>query len=58
MAVWRTPAPRPDNALLAQLKSDHDVAKLLSPEILDGCFDDAYHLAQVDLVFDRVFVPE
>lgn len=58
MAVWRTPAPRPDNALLAQLKSDHDVAELLSPEILDGCFDDAYHLAQVDLVFDRVFVPE
>jgi adenylosuccinate lyase len=55
MTVWRTPAPRPGDALLSQLSSDPDVTSALGAERLKGCFDDAYHFAQVDLIFERVF---
>jgi adenylosuccinate lyase len=37
------------------LKSDADVAKLLSPAEIDSCFDLAHHLAHVDAIFARVF---
>jgi adenylosuccinate lyase len=55
MAVWRMPAPRAGDALLAQLRSDPEVTEALSPEVLAGCFDEAYHFAQVDFIFARVF---
>lgn len=55
MAVWRAPAPRPGDALLAQLRADAEVTAVLSHEDLAGCFDEAYHFAQVDTVFKRVF---
>lgn len=55
MAVWRMPAPRPADALLAQLRSDREVTGALSAEVLSACFDEAYHFAQVDFIFERVF---
>jgi adenylosuccinate lyase len=55
MAVWKQPAPRPGDALLMQLFSDADVLGALGADRLRTCFDDAYHFAQVDLIFTRVF---
>jgi adenylosuccinate lyase len=55
MIVWRMPAPRPSDALLAQLHSDTAVMTALGVERLNACFDDAYHFAQVDTIFARVF---
>jgi adenylosuccinate lyase len=37
------------------LKSDADVAKLLTAAEIDACFDLAHHLAHVDAIFARVF---
>ncbi|MBI1187699.1 MAG: adenylosuccinate lyase [Alphaproteobacteria bacterium] len=53
MAVWRTPAPRPGDALQQALAADPAVA--LTPSELAACFDDAHHFARVDAIFARVF---
>ena len=37
------------------LKADADVAKLLSAADIDACFDLGHHLANVDVIFARVF---
>ncbi len=37
------------------LGADTEVAALMSPAALDGCFDLAHHLARVDDIFARVF---
>ncbi len=37
------------------LKADADVAKLLSAAEIDACFDLGHHLANVDVIFARVF---
>ncbi len=55
MAVWRMPAPRPGDSLLAQLRSDAEVTAALTTDALSACFQDAYHFAQVDTIFTRVF---
>jgi adenylosuccinate lyase len=40
---------------LTELKADADVTAKLSPQELEGMFDDAYHLKHVDTIFARVF---
>jgi adenylosuccinate lyase len=55
MAVWQSPPPRAETALLDKLKADKDVTGKLDPKTLDGCFDDAQHAARVDEIFARVF---
>ncbi len=37
------------------LKADADVAKLLTAQEIDACFDLDHHFANVDVIFDRVF---
>ena len=41
--------------LADHLKADAEVTALLSPEQIDACFDEAYHLKHVDTIFARVF---
>ncbi len=54
MKVWRAEGDR--KRLFAKLlKEDEEVSKKLSPEQIDNMFDDAYHLKNVDLIFERVF---
>jgi adenylosuccinate lyase len=55
MAVWRSPPPRAENALLDLLKADKDITAKLDANTLAGCFDDAHHFARVDEIFARVF---
>jgi adenylosuccinate lyase len=56
MQVWQHRGDR--TGLFAQnLKSDAEVAGLLSPEQIDAMFDDFYHLKHVDTIFERVFGP-
>ncbi len=55
MAVWQSPPPRPQTALLDKLKADKDVTGKLNVKTLESCFDDARHFAHVDAVFARVF---
>ncbi len=55
MAVWQSPPPRPETALLDRLKADKDVTAKLDAKTLDGFFDDAHHFARVDEIFARVF---
>ncbi len=55
MAVWRAPAPRAHDALLARLKADPEIAGKLGASALAACFDDAHHFARVDDIFARVF---
>ena len=55
MAVWQTPPPRAENALLERLKADPEIASKLSPDQLGACFDDAAHFQRVDEIFARVF---
>ncbi|MEN6441382.1 MAG: adenylosuccinate lyase [Syntrophobacter sp.] len=50
MSVW---AKRGE--LRQELKSDPEVARLLSPSEIDGLFDLKYHLKHVDTIFRRVF---
>ena len=37
--------------LADHLKADAEVTALLSPEQIDACFDEAYHLKHVDTIF-------
>ncbi len=55
MAVWQSPPPRAETALLDKLRADKDVTAKLDAETLQNCFDDAHHFARVDEVFARVF---
>ena len=55
MAVWQSPPPRKQHALLERLRADADITAKLSPETLEGCFNDAHHFARVDDIFARVF---
>ncbi|MEM9012144.1 MAG: adenylosuccinate lyase [Pseudomonadota bacterium] len=50
MKVWEMGAD-----FRAELGADPEVAAALSPVELDGLFDLAYHFAQVDTIFARVF---
>jgi adenylosuccinate lyase len=42
-------------SFLAELKADPDVSAKLSDADLEAMFDDGYHLAHVDTIFQRVF---
>ncbi|MEJ0059048.1 MAG: adenylosuccinate lyase [Terricaulis sp.] len=55
MAVWQSPPPRPENALIDRLRADADVTSKLDAKTLAGCFDDAHHFARLPQIFDRVF---
>ena len=55
MAVWQSPPPRRETALLDKLKADTDVTAKLDEKTLAACFDDAHHFARVDEIFARVF---
>jgi adenylosuccinate lyase len=55
MAVWQSPPPRAETALLDKLKADAEVTSKLDAETLSACFDDAHHLTRVDEIFARVF---
>jgi adenylosuccinate lyase len=55
MAVWQSPPPRAETALIDRLRADADVTVKLDAKTLDGCFDDAHHFARVDAIFKRVF---
>jgi adenylosuccinate lyase len=55
MAVWQSPPPRAETALLDALRADKDIATKLDARTLADCFDDAHHFARVDEIFARVF---
>jgi adenylosuccinate lyase len=55
MEVWRSPAPRSGDALLARLQGDAEITSRLNATALAACFDDATHFRQVDLIFERAF---
>jgi adenylosuccinate lyase len=55
MAVWQSPPPRAETALLDRLKSDSEVTARLDAKTLEACFDDAHHFARVDEIYARVF---
>ena len=55
MAVWQSPPPRADTALIDRLTADKDVTAKLDAKTLEGCFSDAHHFARVDEIFARVF---
>jgi adenylosuccinate lyase len=55
MAVWQSPPPRPETALIDKLRADKDITAKLDAKTLDACFDDAHHFARVDEIFARVF---
>jgi adenylosuccinate lyase len=50
MPVWRG-----EGDFLTLLKNDPDVAKALTAEEIEACFDLDYHFRQVDTIFRRVF---
>jgi adenylosuccinate lyase len=55
MKVWERPPAGREGAFLALLEQDPEVARHLDAATLDGLFDLAYHVRQVDAVFARVF---
>ncbi|MGE0294867.1 MAG: adenylosuccinate lyase [Hyphomonadaceae bacterium] len=55
MAVWQSPPPRAESALIDRLRADADVTAKLAPDALATCFDDAHHFLRVDAIFQRVF---
>jgi adenylosuccinate lyase len=55
MAVWQSPPPRAEDALLARLKADPEVTAKLDANALAACFEDAHHFARVDEIFTRAF---
>ncbi|MEJ0023696.1 MAG: adenylosuccinate lyase [Alphaproteobacteria bacterium] len=55
MDVWRSAPPRAPTALIDKLKADPDVTAKLDAKTLAGCFDDAHHFRNVDVIFNRVF---
>jgi adenylosuccinate lyase len=57
MAVWQSPSPRAETALLDKLTADAEVTAKLDPKSLAACFEDAHHFARVDEIFARAFGP-
>jgi adenylosuccinate lyase len=55
MAVWQSPPPRPETALIDKLKTDKDITAKLDAATLEACFDDAHHFARIDAIFKRAF---
>ena len=55
MDVWRSPAPRPADALISRLRADTEVTARLNAATLAACFEDAHHFRHVDTIFARVF---
>ncbi|MEQ1616710.1 MAG: adenylosuccinate lyase [Terricaulis sp.] len=55
MAVWQSPPPRAEAALLDRLSADGEIVAKLTPETLTACFDDAHHFAKIDEIFSRAF---
>jgi adenylosuccinate lyase len=55
MAVWQSPPPRAETALLDRLRADMEIAARLDAKTLEACFDEALHFARVDEIFSRVF---
>lgn len=55
MAVWQSPPPRSEDALISRLKADAEITAKLDAKAIDACFNDAHHFAQVDTIFARVF---
>jgi adenylosuccinate lyase len=55
MKVWESDGAL---SLLELLKSDPEVASLLTPERLEESFDLGYHLKHVDTIFERVFASD
>ncbi len=53
MAAWNG-----EDTLLALLKADNSVAKVLSTSELESLFDIDYHFKQVDAIFERVFAAD
>ncbi len=49
------PAWHGQGRFLDLLKADGEVSKHLTPEALEGLFDEAYHTKHVDTIFHRVF---
>jgi adenylosuccinate lyase len=57
MAVWEAEDDR-TGKFARLLKADPEVAGLLDSARIDAMFDDAYHLKNVDVIFERVFGPQ
>ncbi len=55
MDVWRSPPPRPPDALISRLRGDPDITSRVDAATLAACFEDAHHFRHVDTVFARVF---
>jgi adenylosuccinate lyase len=55
MAVWQSPPPRSQAALLDALMADKEITAKLDAKALAACFDDAHHFARVNEIFARVF---
>ncbi len=55
MDVWRSPAPRPVDAMISRLGADPEVTSRLDAATLTACFEDAHHFRHVDAIFARVF---
>ncbi len=54
MKVWNINGDR-TGKFARFLKEDKEVAAVLTPEQIDGMFDEGYHLKHVDTIFERVF---
>ena len=50
MIVWDT-----KEEFFEILANDKEVNQLLSRKQLESCFDENFHLKNVDIIFDRVF---
>jgi adenylosuccinate lyase len=55
MAVWQSPPPRAETALLDRLRADSDITSKLDAKTLSACFDDTHHFVRVGEIFARVF---
>ncbi len=50
MKVWQD-----GRDFLTELKSDSEIKSKMSEQDLEDCFDDTYHIKNVDYIFNRVF---
>jgi adenylosuccinate lyase len=50
MAAWHG-----EGRFADRLKADPEIGRYLTPQMIDGLFDAAYHLKHVDTIFRRVF---
>ncbi|NOZ31660.1 MAG: adenylosuccinate lyase [Alphaproteobacteria bacterium] len=56
MQVWQETGDR-TGTFARLLGADPEIAQVLSRSEIDAMFDDAYHLKNIDLIFERVFGP-